>query len=47
MEAKSTSPIMDDKRDLLVHAQFFEQCVQVAAVLDEGIGAGAAIGQLL
>ncbi len=38
---------MQDKRDLLVHVELFKQRIQVAAVLDEGIRAGAAVRQLL
>src|SRR6266571_2084161 len=38
---------MQDKRDLLVYIELFEQRIQKAPVLDEGIRAGAAGGQLL
>jgi hypothetical protein len=38
---------MDDQRHPLVHAQSCEQCVQVAAVLNEAIRSRAAVGQLL
>src|SRR5215468_3459900 len=38
---------MDDKGDPLVHIQGLEQGVEVAAVLDEAIGAGATVRQLV
>ena len=38
---------MDDERDPLVHIQGLEQGVEVTAVLDEAIGARAAVGQLV
>lgn len=38
---------MQDKGDSLVDVEIFEQCIQVPPVLDEGIRAGTAGGQLL
>src|SRR5438034_23157 len=47
VEAQGRSPVMHHKGDPFTYAKRFEQRIQVAAILDEGIGAGAAIGQLL
>ena len=38
---------MDDQGDPLAHIQGLEQGVEVAAVLDEAIRAGATVGQLV
>src|SRR5213078_4605141 len=41
------APVMDDEGDPLVHIQGLEQGVEVAAVLDEAIRAGATVRQLV
>jgi hypothetical protein len=47
VEAEGRTPVMDDEGDPLVHTQGFEQGVEVAAVLDEAIRAGATVRQLV
>ena len=47
VEAEGRAPVMDDQGDPLVHIQGLEQGVEVAAVLDEAIRAGATVGQLV
>src|SRR5262249_18280949 len=47
VEAESRAPIVDAEGDPLVPIQGLEQGVEVAAVLDESIRAGAAVRQLL
>src|SRR5262249_29257453 len=47
IEAEGRAPVMDDEGDALVHIEGLEQGVEVAAVLDEAIRAGAAVGQLV
>jgi hypothetical protein len=38
---------MDNEGDPLAHIQRLEEGVEVSAVFDEAVGAGAAIGQLV
>ncbi len=38
---------MHHKGDALLDAEQVKECIQVAAVLDEGVGVRAAVGQLL
>src|SRR3989442_5860775 len=47
VEAEGRAPVMDDEGDPLAHIQGLEQGVEVAAVLDEAIRAGAAVRQLV
>src|SRR5205823_3411066 len=47
VEAEGRAPVMDDEGDPLVHIQGLEQGVEVAAVLDEAIRAGATVRQLV
>ena len=47
VEAEGRTPVMDDEGDPLAHIQGLEQGVEVAAVLDEAIRAGAAVRQLV
>src|SRR5262252_4972306 len=47
VEAEGRTPVMDDEGDPLVHIKGLEQGVEVTAVLDEAIRAGATIRQLL
>src|SRR5262245_28522831 len=47
IEGEGRAPVMDHEGDPLVHIQGLEQGVEVAAVLDETIRAGATIRQLI
>src|SRR5262245_36310165 len=47
IEAEGRAPVMDDKGDPLVHMEGLEQGVEVAAMLDEAIGAGTTVTQLI
>src|SRR6516162_4928832 len=47
VEAEGRTPVMDDERDTLAHIQGLEQGIEVAAVLDEAIRAGATVRQLV
>jgi hypothetical protein len=47
VEAEGRTPVVDDQGDSLAHLESLEQGVKVAAVLDEAIRTGAAVGQLV
>src|SRR6266853_4015141 len=47
VKAESRASVMDDEGDPLAHIQGLEQGVEVAAVLDEAIRAGATVRQLV
>ena len=47
VEAKGRAPVMDNESDPLVYIQRLEQGIEVVAVLDEAIRAGATVRQLV
>src|SRR5262249_5487741 len=47
VEAEGRTPVMDDEDNSLAHIQSLEQRVEVAAVFDETIRAGATVRQLI
>ena len=47
VEPEGRAPVMDNEGDPLVHMKGLEQGVEVAAVLDEAIRAGATVRQLV
>ena len=47
VEAESRTPIVNDKRDVLAYIERFEKSVEELSVLNESVGAGTWIGQLL